>query len=52
MVQVKRTECGKRCYHVKANQFARKAFSYLYMGLYMVRINAENKIKIERIGFC
>ena len=33
------TEGGKRCHHVKANQFARKAFSCLYIGLIVVRIN-------------
>ena len=26
-------KCGKRCYHVKVSQFARKAFSCLYMGV-------------------
>ena len=39
-----RTECCKRCYHVKSSQFARKAFSWLNMGLILVGINNINEI--------
>ena len=38
-----RTECGKRCYYINASQFSRKAFSCLYIGLIVVRINIKNK---------
>ena len=31
--------------HVKASQFARKAFSCLYMGLIVVRMNIRNEMK-------
>ena len=39
VVRAWRTECGKQCYHVKASQFAYKAFSCLHVGLIVVRIN-------------
>ena len=37
------TEWGKRCYHVKVCQFSCKVFSYLYMGLFLVRSNIKNE---------
>ena len=41
------TECGKRCYHVKASQFARNGLSCLYMGLIVVRIRVKKSFQTK-----